>query len=608
MTTLQPSFFLGVERSVTGRSWVDRLDPAASRTAQAMAQQTDLGEVMARILAGRGVGIEQTVNFLDPTLRDLMPDPSSLTGLDAAVARLAQAIETGERVAFFGDYDVDGAATVSLFTRYWRHFGLDPLTYIPDRIFEGYGPNIGAMDMLIEQGASLIVTLDCGTTSHEPIAHARSRGADVLVIDHHLASDELPKANAVVNPNRSDDISGLGHLSAAGVGFMVLVGLSRALRLRATQGRSASPSVARNIGLPDLMSMADLVALSTICDVVPLKGLNRAFVRRGLDLMRLGGNAGMRALALSARLNGPMSPYHLGFMLGPRINAGGRIGDAGLGARLLCSIDEHEILELAGKLDELNSERQRIEREAVDEAVAVAEAEIGEGEGPAVLVLASEHWHAGIVGLVAARLRERFDRPAFAIALNANGTGTGSGRSMPGVDLGQAVLAAVAKGHLLKGGGHAMAAGITVEHNRLTEFRAFVNDHLGEAVSVARRNVVVKIDAAMTARAASVDFVHQIERAGPFGTGNPGPLFAFPAHKVRYAEIVGVGGHIRFTAAAGDGAQIKAIAFRAAHSPLGNALIGARDGAPLHLAGALNVDTYQGRERVQLRLIDAAIP
>lgn len=595
MSLAQKKHFLGVERSLSGRSWVDRLDPAGSRAAQAIAQQTDLGEVLARILAGRDVPVEEAARFLEPTLRELMPDPSSLTGLDATVDRLAAAIEGGEQIAFFGDYDVDGAATVSLFARYWRHFGLEPLVYIPDRIFEGYGPNIAAMDELIDKGASLIVTLDCGTTSHAPIAHARSRGADVLVIDHHLAAGDLPKALAIVNPNRPDDISGLGHLSAAGVGFMVLVGLSRALRERGAAS------------LPDLMRMADLVALSTICDVVPLKGLNRAFVRRGLDLMRNGGNAGMRALALAARLNGPISPYHLGFLLGPRINAGGRIGDAALGARLLCAEDEHEILELAGQLDELNTQRQRIERQAVDEAVATAEAEIGEGEGPSVLVLASERWHAGIVGLVAARLRERFDRPAFAIALNANGTGTGSGRSMPGVDLGRAVIAAVQAAHLIKGGGHAMAAGITVEQEKLTDFRAFVSEALNEEVKAARRNSVLKIDAALTARAAGVDFVHQLERAGPFGAGNPGPVFVFPAHKVRFADIVGEGGHIRFTAASGDGAQIKAIAFRTAHTPLGDALLKAREGGSLHLAGALNIDSYQGRERVQLRLLDAAV-
>lgn len=596
MTAVAKSPFLRVQSSVTGRTWVDRLDPAGLRAAQAIAQQTELGEVMARVLAGRDVPIEEAEAFLSPTLRELMPDPSSLTGLEEACARLANAIESAETIAFFGDYDVDGAATTSLFARYWQHFGLAPLTYIPDRIFEGYGPNIAAMDALIDKGATLIVTLDCGTTSHEPIAHARQRGADVLVIDHHLAAEQLPNANAIVNPNRPDDISSLGHLSAAGVGFMVLVGLSRLMRERGASN------------LPDLMRMADLVALSTVCDVVPLKGLNRAFVRRGLDLMRFGGNPGMRALALAARLHGPLTPYHLGFMLGPRINAGGRIGDAGLGARLLSSEDEHEILALAEQLDELNTERQRIERDAVDEAIAVAELEIGQGEGPPVLVLASEHWHAGIVGLVAARLRERFERPAFAIALNPNGTGTGSGRSMPGVDLGRAVIKAVAEGHLLKGGGHAMAAGITLEQSGLTDFRAFVSEVLAGEVAAARRTATLKIDAAMTARASTVEFAHEIERAGPFGAGNANPVFAFPAHKVRYAEVVGVGGHVRFTAAAGDGAQIKAIAFRAAQSPLGSALLAARDGGLLHLAGSINVDTYQGKERVQLRLIDAAIP
>lgn len=589
-------FFLGVEQSLTDKAWVDRLDEAGLRTATAIAQKTDLNELLARIVAGRGVGIEEAEDFLGPTLRTLMPDPSRLTGLDETVDRLASAITAGRQIALFGDYDVDGATSVALMARYLRQLGSDPLVYIPDRVFEGYGPNSAAMDRLVDAGADLILTLDCGTTSTDPIAHARARGADVLVVDHHLTADALPPASGLVNPNRPDDISGLGHLSAAGVTFMVLVGLNRALR---EKGQT---------GLPDLMAMLDLVALSTICDVVPLAGLNRAFVRRGLELMREAGNPGIRALALAARVSGPLNPYHLGFMIGPRLNAGGRIGDAALGARLLASNDEHEVLAIAAQLDELNAERQRIEREAVSEATAAAEAEIDGGEGPPVLVLASEHWHPGIVGLVAARLRERFDRPAFAIALMPDGTGTGSGRSMPGVDLGRAVIAAVEAGVLVKGGGHAMAAGITLAAGGLGPARRFLSEQLAESVTKARRTRTLKIDAAMTARGANPAFVHELERAGPFGTGNPTPIFAFPAHKVRFAEVVGQGGHVRFTLAADDGAQLKGIAFRAAGSPLGSALLGAQNGDRLHLAGSLGLDVWQGRERVQLRLIDAAHP
>lgn len=588
--------FLNVERSVCGKRWIDRLDFAAARMAGAISQQTGLSEILARIVAGRGVTVEGAESFIQPTIRDLMPDPSTLAGMDALVARLADAIEAGETIALFGDYDVDGASSVALMVRYLRHFGLDPLTHIPDRIFEGYGPNIAAMDGLIEQGASLIMTLDCGTASHAPIAHARAKGADVLVVDHHLAPDELPNANALVNPNRRDDISGLGYLCATGVGFMVLVATNRILRER---GRS---------GLPDLMGWLDIVALATVCDVVPLKGLNRAFVVRGLEVMRAGANRGLSSLSIAARVSGPANPYHLGFLLGPRINAGGRIGDAGLGARLLSTDDEHEALAIAQRLDELNVERQRIEVAAVEQAVAAAELEIGDGPGPAVLVTASSDWHQGIVGLVAARLKERFNRPAFAIALGPDGGGTGSGRSVPRVDLGAAVVDAVRGGIILKGGGHAMAAGVTLGPGQLGPFRTYLNDTLADDVADAKAGDGVKIDAALTARGANPDFVHQIERAGPFGAGNPTPVFAFPAHRVRYAEVVGAGGHVRCTVTSGDGANLKAIAFRAAGSPLGEALLKARDGQGLHIAGTLNIDHWQGRETVQLRIVDAAQP
>lgn len=593
---LESPAFLNVERSVTGRRWADRLDPVTARMAQAIGQQTGLSEILARIIAARGVSVEDAETFVNPTLRELMPDPSTLVEMDALAERLADAIESGEKIGLFGDYDVDGACASALMLRYLRAFGLDPACHIPDRIFEGYGPNIAAMDSLVAQGCTLIVTLDCGTTSHEPIAHAAKSGADILVIDHHLASGELPKARALVNPNRPDDISGLGYLCAAGAAFMALVAVNRVLRAR---GRT---------GLPDLMALLDLVALATVCDVVPLVGLNRAFVMRGLDVIRTGANAGLASLAIGARVSGPVGPYHLGYILGPRINAGGRIGDAGLGARLLSTSDEHEALSIAARLDELNTERQRIEIEAVEQAVATAEMEIGEGEGPAVLVTGSPQWHPGVVGLVAARLRERFDRPAFAIALSPDGAGTGSGRSIPGVDLGAAVIAAVEEGLAVKGGGHAMAAGVTLAAGRMGPFRAFMEERLRDVVTASRVRGALKLDAALTARGATPDFVRDIERAGPFGAGNPTPVFAFPSHAVRFAEIVGAGGHVRMSLSSGDGANLKGIAFRAAGTPLGDALLKARDGQRLHICGTLNIDHWQGRETVQLRVSDAAVP
>jgi single-stranded-DNA-specific exonuclease len=585
--------FLDVSQSVLGRAWVDRLDVAGVRMATAIAQRAGVPDILARILAGRGVDIDSVASYLEPTIRNLMPDPSTLTDMDALAERLAKAITDNESIALFGDYDVDGASSCALMVRYLAHFGIEAPVHIPDRIFEGYGPNIGAMDKLIDNGASLIITLDCGTTSDGPIAHARNRGADVLVIDHHLSDHDLPPATALVNPNRLDDISGLGYLCAAGVTFMVLVATNRVLRLRG------------DTGLPDLMRLLDIVALGTVCDVVPLVGLNRAFVLRGLEVARRGDNQGIAALALAARVSGPLNPYHLGFLVGPRINAGGRIGNAALGTQLLALEDEHQALVIAAKLDELNTERQRIEIEAVEEATAVAAAEIGSGEGPPILVLASADWHPGVVGLVAARLKERFERPAFAIALHPDGTGTGSGRSVPGVDLGSAVIAAVEAGLIPKGGGHAMAAGVSLRPGDLGPLRSFLADQLGTSVAAARAASALKVDAALTARGATVDLLHRIERAGPFGSGNPGPVFAFPSHRARFAQVVGKGGHVSFTLTSEDGAKLKAIAFRAANTALGDVLLRDAD-QPYHFAGSLSLDHYQGREQVQFRLTDIA--
>ncbi len=569
---------------------------AGTRTAAAIAQRSDLSEILGRILAGRGVGVDEAKSYMDPTLRDLMPDPSTLTDMDLTASRLARAIVDHEPIALFGDYDVDGACSCALLVRYFAHFGQTAPVHIPDRIFEGYGPNIAAMDKLIDAGVSLIVTLDCGTTSDAPIAHARARGVDVLVIDHHLSDHELPKANALVNPNRPDDLSGLGYLCAAGVAFMVLVAVNRELKKLGY------------LDLPNLLTLLDLVALATVCDVVPLKGLNRAFVVRGLEIARNGSNPGIAALALAARLSGPINPYHLGFLIGPRINAGGRIGDAALGTRLLALDDEHQAMVIAGQLDQLNIERQRIEIEAVEEATRVAELEVGSGDGPPVLVLASANWHAGVVGLVAARLRERFERPVFAIALHPDGSGTGSGRSMTGVDLGTAVIEAVELGLIAKGGGHAMAAGITIKPGQIGPLRAHLTERLANAVAAARAATALPIDAAMTARGATPDFVREIERAGPFGSANPTPVFAFPAHKAKFPQIVGKGGHVSFTLTSDDGAKIKAIAFRAVGQPIGDLLMSGSGDAVFHFVGTLGIDHWQGREQVQLRLTDLARP
>jgi single-stranded-DNA-specific exonuclease len=353
------------------------------------------------------------------------------------------------------------------------------------------------------------------------------------------------------------------------------------------------------------MQLLDLVALATLCDVVPLIGLNRAFVVRGLELARREANRGIGALALAARVTGPLNPYHLGYLIGPRINAGGRIGDAALGTRLLTLDDEQEAIVIAARLNDLNSERQKIETTALDEAISVAEEEIGGGEGPSVLVLASANWHAGVVGLIAARLRERFDRPAFALAIHPDGTATGSGRSMPGVDLGHAVIAAVEADIIARGGGHAMAAGVTLKPGQLGPFRAHMSEALRGAVATARALTDLKVDAALSARGATVEFFEEIEKAGPYGSGNPQPVFAFPGHRVKFPEIAGQAGHVRFQLMSGDGARIKAIAFRAATTPLGMALLAGHD-QTFHVAGSLTIDHYQGRAEAQLRVSDAA--
>jgi single-stranded-DNA-specific exonuclease len=591
----KPATFLGVENSVLGRPWRDRLDLKARAMAEAIVQQHGLPDSLSRVLAGRGVGCDDCLAYLEPTIRALMPDPLALADMEPAAARLAHAAERGETVAIFGDYDVDGACSAALLAQFLNFCGAPSMIHIPDRMFEGYGPNSDAIRALRQRGASLLVTVDCGVTSHVPLADAAAVGLDVVVLDHHQAPVDLPKAHAIVNPNRQDDLSGLGHLCAAGVTFMALVATNRILRERGfwTASRPA----------PDLMAMVDLVALATVADVVPLKGLNRAFVLRGLDIMHQRGRPGLRALFDAARASGPPRAQALGFLIGPRINAGGRIGDAGLGARLLLESDDVEADRVAAELDRLNRERQEIEAIAVAEAYAEALAALGEADEASVIVTAAEGWHPGVVGLVAARLKERFGRPAVAISLGET-TGTGSARSVPGADLGAAVRAAVDAGVLIKGGGHAMAAGLTIERTRLGDLRAFLEARLAVAVTQARRDNALLIDAALTAGGARPELVNEIERAGPFGSGSPEPVFAFPDHIVADAAIVG-GAHVRLSLESRDRSRLSAIAFRCADQPLGKALLGAR-GEALHVAGNLSLDRWGGAEKTSLRIIDVA--
>ncbi|MGN6144304.1 MAG: single-stranded-DNA-specific exonuclease RecJ [Mesorhizobium sp.] len=587
-------FFLDVRRSATGLAWAHRLSERQDMAALAIAQGQGVPDIVARVLAGRDVLAHEAARFLDPTIRDLLPDPASLTDMEKAAARLAEAVVAKEKVAIFGDYDVDGASSSALLKRFLGHFDVPSEIYIPDRIFEGYGPNPDAMRELVSRGARLIVTVDCGTNSAASIDAAKQAGADVVVLDHHQVGGTLPaSAVAVVNPNRQDDLSGQGHLCAAGVVFLALVQTAKVLRSR----MPGTPQ-------PDLLSLLDLVALGTVCDVVPLTGVNRAFVVKGLQVMRQQSNPGLAALANVARIGEPLGAFHLSFMIGPRINAGGRIGDAALGSRLLATDDPVEARAIAETLDRLNQERQAMEQEMLAEARAEADAELAGGQGPAVIVTASTNWHPGIVGLIASRLKDYARRPAFAIAFNANGVGTGSGRSVAGFDLGRLVREATEAGLIVKGGGHAMAAGITVERAKLGALRAFFEERAAADVFRLQDEESLLVDAALAAEGATLDLADALEKAGPFGAGHIAPLFVLPRHRLADARPVGTN-HVRVDLSSEAGGRLQGIAFRAAGTPLGEFLLRNRGGT-VHVAGSLSVNHWNGSRNVQFRIVDAA--
>lgn len=586
--------FLGVERSLTGRRWAERL--ADERLALAISQRHGLPDAVARLLAARDVALDEVPDYLDPTLRKFLPDPSHLKDMDAAIERLERAVKASEKIVVFGDYDVDGATSSALLQRFFRAVGADIGIYIPDRRQEGYGPNAPALLKLKEQGASVVVTVDCGVTAFEPLAEARRAGLDVVVIDHHKAEIALPEAVAVVDPNRIDDESPHKQLAAVGVAFLLAVGVNRALRAAGWYGTRTEP---------DLRQWLDLVALGTVCDVVPLTGVNRALVRQGLRVMTEQGNAGLVALANIAKMREAPGAYHLGFLLGPRVNAGGRVGQADLGARLLASDDAAEVGALAVRLDEFNAERRAIEREVLDQAITRIEGLYGpDRKGlPDVLLVQSEGWHVGVIGIVASRLVERYGRPAFVIGMDGE-VGKGSGRSVRGVDLGAAVLAARQSGLLINGGGHAMAAGLTVAKGAVPELARFLDERIGPQLGAAPAVRELGIDAAIVPAAATQELVAAVERAGPFGAGNALPRFALPSVRVSYAQPVG-DGHVRCTLVGPERGRVEAIAFRAGQSALGPALL---DPAKpiLHVAGALRIDRYGGRESVRLQIDDAA--
>ena len=578
--------YLGVEQSIGGKRW-EAVD-SDERSGLVLAQRYGFPEIVGRLLAARGVGVDQVDDFLDPQIRRLLPNPSSLMDMDLAANCLADAIQKGQKVAVFGDYDVDGATSSALLKRFWRAIGRDLNIYIPDRLTEGYGPNFPAMQRMKEQGIELVITVDCGIVAFETLAGARKAGIDVVVVDHHQAEPRLPDAVAVVNPNRLDDTSSEGHLAAVGVTFLLVVALNRVLRQRGWYNDSAEP---------DLLQWLDLVALGTVCDVVSLTGVNRALVKQGLKVMGARRNAGLRALADMVHLTEEPAAHHAGFILGPRVNAGGRVGESWLGAALLSTDDEGKAVEIAQRLDVYNQERRSIEAACLQSAIDI----VGSNANRNFAYAGSTEWHPGVIGIVAGRLREQFNRPACVVAYDGD-QGKGSGRSVKGFDLGAAIVAARQAGLVSSGGGHAMAAGFVIQRNKEQSFCSFMTERIGDLQRVL--TPVYRIDGAVQPIGANNEFLTAIERLAPFGSGNPQPRFVFPRVRIVKAKQVGLD-HVSCIVAGENGGRLKAISFRSLGQPLGQALIQS-SGSPLHLCGTLKLDHWQGRETPQLTIDDAA--
>jgi single-stranded-DNA-specific exonuclease len=582
---------LGVERSVCGRCW--QLRAGEAQVGAAISERLGLPEVVGRLLAQRGIDVDDAPGFLTPRLRNQLPDPSHLRDMEIAAARLVEAVRQGETIAIFGDYDVDGATSAALLARFFAAVGAPTRIYVPDRLREGYGPNTPALLRLREEGLRIVIAVDCGTNAHLPLADAAAAGLELIVVDHHVAEPLLPRAFAIVNPNRLDEASPHGQLAAVGIAFLLVVAVNRGLR------RAGWYSVGRVE--PDLLQWLDLVALGTVCDVVPLTGVNRALVAQGIKMARRNANPGLAALATVAGLSEPLDAYHLGFILGPRVNAGGRVGGADLGARLLATDDPTLAAELAARLDVYNRERREIEARTLEAAIALVEST---AQSPVLIFAAAEGWHPGVIGIVAARLKERYERPACVVAL-ADGIGKGSGRSVAGLPLGQAVIAARQADLLINGGGHAMAAGFTVTVEKLDALREFLAARLGDGVDRERLVPELRIDAALSLAAAQRELIDHIAKLAPFGAANPEPRFAFPGVRVIHAEPVGTS-HLRCTLADPlDAGRLRAIAFRATETALGKFLAETR-GAAIHVTGHLRRDGWRGGDAVQLAIDDAA--
>ena len=588
--------FLDVENSLSNRRWVER--PGDSRLAAALSQRFGLPEVVGRVMASRGVDLDNAQSFLAPTLRDLLPDPSHLKDMDKAAERLARAVMDGQLVGIFGDYDVDGATSSALIANYLRSVAGTAYIHIPDRVRDGYGPNLPALLEMKAKGCSVVVTVDCGITAFAAVDGATEHGLDMLVIDHHAAEPQLPKAVAVVNPNRVDETSPHGHLAAVGVAFLLVVAVHRTLKKAGWFG-PLRPE-------PDLLRHLDIVALGTVCDVVPLVGVNRALVTQGLKVIAGRTNPGLAALADVAKVNEALDAYHLGYVLGPRVNAGGRVGESMLGAELLSSVDYDAALALAQRLDGYNQDRQQMEAAML--LAAMEQVESRPDDGLPLIMAQGDDWHPGIVGLIASRLKERYGRPACAVSFDGGGDdalGKGSGRSVRGLDLGAAVIAARQDGLLVAGGGHAMAAGFTVKRGLYPQFKRFLAERLQEQLTD-ELVPILELDGAMECGGATVAMVETLKQLGPYGAGNAEPKFAIIGARLVKADVVGQG-HVRCILAGSGGHRLKAIAFRAVDGELGHALLSAPPGATFHFAGSLRIDSWQGNSQTQL-IIDDATP
>jgi len=578
---------LNIDSSVRGRRWVFRSSGDEQITDYRNTYGLDI--ITARLLAGREIDIGDVPDFLEPKLKNLMPDPSALKDMDLAVGVILDAMEADRRIAIFADYDVDGATSAAQLLRWGKHLGHDFGLYVPDRIKEGYGPSEQAFEILQGRGFDMVITVDCGAAAYSALNSAQNLGLDIVVVDHHLMGAEIPPCKALINPNRQDDTSGLGFLAAAGVTFMLLAGLNRELRRRG--GKDA----------PDILSLLGLTALGTICDVVPLTRLNRAIVRQGLKVLTGTNNPGVAALADVSNIQKPFTTYHAGFVLGPRINAGGRIGEASMGAELLSTEDTQKAYHHAAELDRVNAERKKLQAQILFEADEAATQNM---KDDSVVVTAMDGWHPGIIGIVAGRLKDQLGLPVIVIGIDEDGIGKGSGRSIKGVNLGEAITAAKTEGLLISGGGHAMAAGLTIEKEKIKEFERFIQGFLQQDVEKARQEIAMKVDCLIRPTAVARELVQSIEKVGPFGASNPEPVFVMDDLKIAYAQRLR-GGHVRCTFADREGVRVNAICFNADENGLAEVLLSDHNQS-VHVAGRIKQDNWNGRTKIDFQLVDIA--